>query len=77
MPQDTKGPHTEGALSTILDWYDDGEDFESILKRAEQAAVTERDMEFIEDIQARWKEYGCRMFLSEAQDRWLTRLVES
>ena len=60
--------------TTILDHFDDIDEFESALEQAETNASTEREMEFVDSIRNKYEEYGERMFLSDAQYSWLTRL---
>lgn len=60
--------------TTILDHFDDIGDFEDALEQAEANASTEREMEFADSLRNKYEEYGERMFLSDAQYSWLTRL---
>lgn len=60
--------------TTILDHFDDIDDFEEVLEQAETHASTEREIEFVDSIRNKYDEYGERMFLSDAQWSWLDRL---
>lgn len=60
--------------TTILDHFDDIDRFETTLDAAEVCASTDREMEFVDSIRNKYEEYGERMFLSDAQYSWLTRL---
>lgn len=60
--------------TTILDHFDDAEEFETVLEDAEANASTDREIEFVDSIRNKYDEYGERMFLSAAQYSWLERL---
>lgn len=62
-------------MSTILDFYADESDFEEALEEAEEAAVTEREQDFVASLQERLEEWGRKMHLSEAQHAWLERII--
>ena len=49
--------------------------FEQLLKDAEAGAETEREEDFVADMQQRFEEYGMRMYLSDAQEEWLKDLA--
>ena len=49
--------------------------FEQLMKDAEAGAETEREENFVQDIQQRFEEYGMRMYLSDAQEEWLKDLA--
>lgn len=61
--------------ATILDHFDDIDDFESALEQAEANASKEREMEFVDSIRNKYDEYGESMFLSDAQYSWLMSLA--
>lgn len=60
---------------TIIDHFDDIDEFESALEQAETNASKARDIEFVDIIRNKYDEYGERMFLSDAQYSWLMRLA--
>ena len=43
---------------------------------AEGAAKTDKEEQFIEDLRDRYAEYGESCYLSDAQNDWLTRIVQ-
>lgn len=49
--------------------------FEQLLKDAEAGAETEREEQFVADMQQRFEENGMAMFLSDAQEEWLKDLA--
>jgi len=62
-------------MSDILDFYDEGEEFEEVLINAETNAKGEREIEFVDSLRDRFEEYGEFMYLSEAQYEWLERIA--
>lgn len=58
----------------VEDFFDDGDDYEYILEQAEERARSVRELEFLQDLQTKWKAYGMRAFLSENQYKWLKKL---
>ena len=62
-------------MSRVNDFYTDAE-FEALLDTAEGAAKTDKEETFISDLRERYDEYGDDMFLSDAQNDWLTRIVQ-
>lgn len=63
-------------MSKVADFYDDADDFERDLDSAGQAAVTEREIDFVSDLRDKFEEWGAKMFLSDAQYGWLQRLID-
>ena len=64
-------------MSTRLeDHCADGEEFEDLLYEAMDNAKPGAQEEFCLDTERRWKEYGLRMFMSEAQWLYLFRLAK-
>lgn len=61
---------------TILDHFESADDFEDTLLRAELKAKGQRDQDFVESIRDKFDEYGERMFLSDAQNLWLSDIAE-
>lgn len=59
----------------VQDHYDDGE-FEELLTDAEQNAANDWEETFVEDMKARYQQYGKRMFVSQAQIAHLERIAE-
>lgn len=72
-----RNPTTEVEVATtkVLDFYDTDEDFETALDDAERAAVTDREMEFVASLRDKFEEWGLKMYLSEAQNSWLERII--
>lgn len=62
-------------MSRVSDFYADSE-FEALLDTAEGAAKTDKEEQFIEDLRDRYAEYGESCYLSDAQNDWLTRIVQ-
>lgn len=63
-------------MSTILDFYEDEEEFDRQLDDASGNAANNRESEFIRGLRDKFEEYGRRMFLSESQQAWLERIAE-
>jgi hypothetical protein len=76
----TKEPYRHNEVemvnyTTLLDFYDDEEDFEQALDDAQNAAVTDREMAFVDSLRDKFEEWGRKMYLSEAQNAWLGRII--
>jgi hypothetical protein len=52
------------------------EEFEALLDEAESGAEGYREEEFVEDMRQKFREYGTRAYLSDAQREWLERIAE-
>lgn len=63
------------ANTKVLDFYDTDADFETALDDAESAAVTDREMSFVASLRDKFDEWGRKMYLSEAQNAWLERII--
>jgi len=58
----------------VSDTYTDAE-FRDLLSSAAANASRGRDMEFVEEMESKFEQWGSRCFLSEAQENWLKRLA--
>lgn len=58
-------------MSTANDLYDD---FDDVLEQAECNAKTDWEMEFVENLKAKYRDYGKLMFLSDKQKEILDRI---
>jgi hypothetical protein len=63
------------AMSRVKDQFDDTTDFEQLLSDAESQAKSEREQEFVAEMNDKWEKYGADMFLSEKQRDWLESIV--
>lgn len=61
----------------VKDAFPDLADFEQLLSDAESQATTEKEQEFVGDINAKYEKYGPGMYLTEKQREWLERIVEN
>lgn len=61
-------------MSKVKDHYADGE-FEELLEDAEANADSGWDVDFVEDMQERFEQYGHDMFLSNAQCEQIERIA--
>ena len=59
----------------VSDFFDDSDEFESILDDAERKASKEFEINFTSDIRSKFDEYGEDMFLSEKQCDTLQRIA--
>lgn len=59
----------------LLDWFDEEYQFEILLSEAEEAAVTEREMDFVAGLQEKYAEWKGKMYLSGAQLSWLRKIA--
>ncbi len=59
----------------VEDFFADGEAFEDALLQAEDHDLRGASADFVSDLRKAWEAYGCRMNLSQAQYRWLCRLI--
>lgn len=64
------------AGTKVIDFYDDEEAFEDVLRSAEGNATGKRAMEFLDQLRDGFEEWGLGLFLSDAQQQWLERLAE-
>jgi hypothetical protein len=62
-------------MSRISEQFDDPADFQQLLSDAESQAKTEREQEFVSDMNQKWEQYGPGMYLSEKQRAWLEEIV--
>lgn len=62
-------------MSTILDQFDDIDEFAELLEDAEAQASTEWEIDFVSDISERFDEYEDRMYLSDKQRSTLARIA--
>jgi hypothetical protein len=60
---------------SILSHFDDEEEFEECLNRADSATAGRKEMEFVDDLKEKWEEYRVSMFLSYKQAEWLKRIA--
>jgi hypothetical protein len=51
------------------------DEFDSLIRQARANAETDWEIEFIDSIEAKYDEYGVKMFLSDKQDSVLRRLA--
>lgn len=51
----------------VEDMFDDVAEFDKLLEAAEQEAITDWQMDFVSDIQDKYKKYGRKMYLSDNQ----------
>ncbi|MCA9813346.1 MAG: hypothetical protein KC483_10880 [Nitrosarchaeum sp.] len=56
---------------TVTEYFDDIGEFKTLLERAIVNANRHHEIEFVEGIQARYKKFGEKMFISEKQVLWL------
>lgn len=61
------------AMSKVIDFYDDADEFESDLDSAARMATTDREIDGLRD---KFEEWGGKMFLSDAQYSWLQHIVD-
>lgn len=59
----------------VRDHFEDADAFESLLSEAEYMAETEKEREFVSDLEAKFDEYGMKMFLSDRQLSWLQAIA--
>lgn len=62
-------------MSRVSDQFDDPADFQQLLSDAESQAKTEREQEFVADMNEKWEKYGPGMYLTEKQRNWLEEIV--
>lgn len=62
-------------MSRVSDQFTDPEDFQRLLSDAESQAKTEREQEFVSDMNDKWEKYGPAMYLTEKQRNWLEEIV--
>lgn len=62
-------------MSRVSDQFDDPADFQQLLSDAESQAKTEREQEFVSDMNEKWEKYGPGMYLTERQRNWLEEIV--
>lgn len=68
---------SNAAAAKQLDHYcDDGDEFEDLLYEAMDNAKPGAQEEFCLDMEKKWKAYGLRMFMSQAQWDYLQRLAK-
>ena len=58
----------------VQDLYSEGE-FEELLDEAEANAANDWETQFVDDLQAKFDQYGRRMYLSPAQQEALERIA--
>lgn len=61
----------------ISDHFDNADEFEDVLEAAEDEAKPGKEEDFVADVRQKWKDYGLRGFLSEAQADWLKRISKT
>lgn len=59
----------------LEDHYRSLTEFEEILEDARMQASNDREVQFVKDTQAKYDDWGGRMFWSEAQDLWIRRIA--
>lgn len=59
----------------VSNFFDDGDEYEECLADAEAGAATDSDREFVEELQAKWEQFGMRAFLSQRQEGRLRQLA--
>lgn len=62
-------------MSRVSDQFDDPADFQQLLSDAESQSKTEREQEFVADMNEKWEKYGPGMYLTEKQRKWLEEIV--
>lgn len=66
-------PRSNGGM--VCDLFDEVEAFADLLDAASDGASSEKEVDFVADIQERFDKYGSRTFISEAQLAWLRALA--
>lgn len=64
------------AAKQLESYCDDGDEFEDLLYEAMDNAKPGAQEEFCLDMEKKWKAYGLRMFMSQAQWDYLQRLAK-
>jgi hypothetical protein len=59
----------------MLEHFEDEGEFERCLNLADAATCLQRESDFVDDLRAKYEEYGTRMFLSVKQADWLKRIA--
>ena len=59
----------------LLDHFSSTGEFECCLEDARMSASTDREEEFVASLSQKYKEWGHKMFLSEAQNNWLRTIA--
>ena len=62
-------------MTQICDHYT-REEYEDLLGQAESGAEGYREEEFVEDMRQKFRDYGTRAYLSDAQREWLENIAE-
>ena len=60
----------------VEDQFYDIDEFDKLLLAAEDFAISDWEMDFVADIQEKYKKYGARMFLSDAQVDQLAKIAD-
>lgn len=60
----------------VEDLFDEVSEFEKLLEAAEEGAVSDWEMDFVSDIQDKYKKYGRRMYVSDAQLSRLEKIAD-
>ena len=61
-------------MSKVQDLYSES-DFEELLDDAEGNAANEWETQFVDDLKAKYEQFGRRMFLSSTQQETLERIA--
>lgn len=64
-----------GGGERLLDWFDDEMDFRILLDDAREAAVTDKENDFIASLDEKYFEWKGKMYLSSAQLSWLRKIA--
>ena len=63
-------------MAKLVEIYEDGlSEFEDLLREAEEVAITQWEMDFVEELSNRYDTYQEQMFLSAKQQDTLDRIV--
>lgn len=60
----------------LKDFYMDTSEFVDLLMNAYQGATTDRQIDFVADIQSRLDKYGDGMYITETQINYLEKLAK-
>lgn len=65
----------KGVGSRIEDFFTKGDDFDSLLAEAIDAASTEQEENFTNRVLNLWEKFGMRAYITNGQVKWLRRIA--